>query len=505
MNNLVKSKIVNRKSKTICKLFPSLETERSRSFGGLRGGLLVVLFPLWGLGGFAQSVIDFGYCGGEGDSTNLTWVLTTDNVLTIYGNGKMADYTSTISTHPSPWSRYNLQVKTIIVSDNVTTIGNYAFSNFGTTSVTIGNSVITIGTQAFYSCGYLTSVIIPNSVTSIGNFAFYRCLALTSVTIPNSVISIGNSAFENCRELTSVTISDNVILIEVGTFGSCYKLSSVTVGRNVASISRGAFYRCHLSSLSLPNKVIHIGVLAFGECTNMSSVSMGESLNVIEDEAFDNCTSLSTIVSHAVKPPILAGNNVFGNVDATIPVYVQCESVPKYKSDAGWSYFSNYYAIDPPPTPALTVEQQNNAMVITWQNTGAPLYEIYRNNILLKTVSATTYTDTDLEEDKEYCYQIKSIEENCESLLSDTVCQTYKNVGIIPITNEGLRITNTNYELRITNYELQPLNIELFDVMGRNVGTWRAASNETTINISYLQSGMYFIKINNKINKIIIN
>jgi len=65
------------------------------------------------------------------------------------------------------------------------------------------------------------------------------------------------------------------------------------------------------------------------------------------------------------------------------------------------------------------------------------------------------------------------------------------NTSVISVTNEELEITNTNYELRVTNYELQTLNIELFDVMGRNVGTWRAASNETTINISYLSCPEY--------------
>ena len=74
----------------------------------------------------------------------------------------------------------------------------------GLTSVTIGNSVTSIGDGAFFGCTGLTSVTIPNSVTSIGERAFGYCHGLTSITIPNSVTSIGTGAFYECTGLTSV-------------------------------------------------------------------------------------------------------------------------------------------------------------------------------------------------------------------------------------------------------------------------------------------------------------
>ena len=72
------------------------------------------------------------------------------------------------------------------------------------TSVTIPDSVTSIGSYAFRDCTSLTSVTIPDSVTSIGWYAFRGCDSLTSVIIPKSVTSIGNYAFQNCTSLTSV-------------------------------------------------------------------------------------------------------------------------------------------------------------------------------------------------------------------------------------------------------------------------------------------------------------
>jgi len=75
------------------------------------------------------------------------------------------------------------------------------YTDIGLTSVTIPNSVTSIGGCAFEGCSNLTSVTIPDSVTSIGDYAFEGCSSLTSVTIPNSVTSIGGYAFDGCSSL----------------------------------------------------------------------------------------------------------------------------------------------------------------------------------------------------------------------------------------------------------------------------------------------------------------
>ncbi|MEE5993784.1 MAG: leucine-rich repeat protein, partial [Oscillospiraceae bacterium] len=89
-----------------------------------------------------------------------------------------------------------------------------------------------------------SSITIPDSVTTIGSSAFSGCTSLTSVTIPDSVTTIGEFAFSECTRLTSVTIPDSVTTIEAGAFSGCTSLTSVTIPDSVTTIGNDAFYGC---------------------------------------------------------------------------------------------------------------------------------------------------------------------------------------------------------------------------------------------------------------------
>ncbi|MDR1592371.1 MAG: leucine-rich repeat domain-containing protein [Prevotellaceae bacterium] len=120
------------------------------------------------------------------------------------------DGTTTLSFGIS--SLQNCPVSTLYLGRN---ISYYSFgSNYDSpfeskttlTSLTIGNSVTSIGDGAFYGCSGLTSVTIGNSVETIGNFAFSGCRGLTSVIIGNSVETIGERAFRYCSSLETIYV-----------------------------------------------------------------------------------------------------------------------------------------------------------------------------------------------------------------------------------------------------------------------------------------------------------
>ncbi|MBQ1987022.1 MAG: leucine-rich repeat domain-containing protein, partial [Muribaculaceae bacterium] len=195
----------------------------------------------------------------------------------------------------------------IFNAENCKTMGssNYPVFNNCTklSSVTIGENVKNIPSYAFYGCSGLTSVTIPNSVTSIGYSAFEYCYGLTSIEIPNSVTSIGSSAFRGCSSLTSITIPNSVTSIGNSAFEDCSGLTSVTIPNSVTSIGEETFRGCSgLTSVTIPNSVTSIGERAFYDCSGLTSIEIPNSVTSISSDAFLGCTGLCSIKRNATAP-----------------------------------------------------------------------------------------------------------------------------------------------------------------------------------------------------------
>ena len=238
----------------------------------------------------------------------------------------------------------------------VTAIGDYVFSGYEITELTVPKGIKSIGTDAFNQCeklsrvslpaglktigdrafeccGALKSITIPDSVTEIGEMAFFMCCKLTSVKLSKNLQTIGNGAFMRCEKLASIAIPGKVTAINGNPFAYCYNLKKITVpakhayleikdgallskpdkrliccpgalNKKTYTVPKGtlrieamAFCDCgQLREIKLPDTVKEIGDHAFTYCYNLQSISLPADLSEIGKNAFESCVSLKRIV-----------------------------------------------------------------------------------------------------------------------------------------------------------------------------------------------------------------
>ena len=219
---------------------------------------------------------------------------------------------------------YCANLESITIPDSVISIGYEAFENCtGLKSATIGSSVTSIGGEAFYGCSSLTGITIPDGVTSIGGSMFEWCSSLTEVILPDSVTSIYAEAFYSCSSLTSITIPNGVTSIGEKAFSGCYKLKSISIPDTITSIGDNAFDHTDLSYYTYDNArylgnennpyvvlvdatskditscIIHpetrlIRESVFADCVNLENMIIPDSVTCIGDYAFKSCTGLQS-------------------------------------------------------------------------------------------------------------------------------------------------------------------------------------------------------------------
>ena len=193
-----------------------------------------------------------------------------------------------------------------------------------------GKPVTSIG-AAFYYCISLTSITIPDSVTSIGGCAFEYCSSLTSITIPDSVTSIGWDAFDGCEKLTQINVDTaNTVYSSVnGVLFSKDKTelirypegkadTSYAIPNGVTSIGIWSFNDCSsLTSITIPNSVTSIGTMAFCGCSSLTSITIPGSVTSIGDDAFHVCCKLNQINVDTANTAYSSVNGVLFNKEKT--------------------------------------------------------------------------------------------------------------------------------------------------------------------------------------------
>jgi hypothetical protein len=396
-----------------------------------------------------------------------------------------------------------------IVPNSVTTIGYSAFrSCFALASVTIPNSVITIGSDAFYWCTALASITIPNSVTVIGYSAF-GFTALNSVTIPNSVTTIEGFAFAYCSALTSVTLGNGIVTIGGGAFYSCTALNSViNLNTEPIEISPYEFEGVNISAciLKVPqNSVsayqaapvwqefnivgIQVYTVTLPTVTGATIAPSGGSSSPVEHGGSYSFTvtlatshNQSTIVVKANGITLMPVGGVYtiNNITANQTVTVEGVQINTYTITVTAGTGGTI-------TPGTVIVSHGNSQ--TFEITPDEDYEIkdvFINGTSVGVVESYTFTDVQAE---------ATIVANFEEKVG---------IGKFEPTNLKIYPNPTTGQLKIESEELKVENVEVFDVFGRTLLSQKFyMSPKTTINISHLTAGIYFLKVSTEAGQVI--
>ncbi len=266
---------------------------------------------------FGANIVSNTYENGKG-------VITFDGDVTQIGKDAFYAFSSTAAGR---------RLTSITLPNSVTSIGNHAFLcctslkafygkfasadnrclivdgvlhsfaiGCGATEYTISDSVTSIGSSAFWDCTSLTSVAIPDSVTEIGMYAFHGCTSLTEVTIPDSVTTIGVTAFRECTSLKAFygkfASADNRCLIVNSVLNSFAPagLTEYAIPDSVTEIGGEAFASyTSITAITIPDSVTSIGFRAFHNCTSLTAIAIPDSVTLIGEQAFNGCTSLTEV------------------------------------------------------------------------------------------------------------------------------------------------------------------------------------------------------------------
>ena len=238
--------------------------------------------------------------------------------------------------------------KTLTLPESLKTIGNSTFQGMSALeSIIIPNNVTTIGTYAFADDKKMLSAKLSTSCAWLKEGLFSNCDTLQAIIIPSVVTKMDAKMFANCKSLSNVNFEDGTDLIEMGygasqkeyglfrdcpvetlylgrwlsyntdaasrsPFDSIPALKNLTFGKNVSLIDKYMFSYCTgLEKVYLPDNITSVGLWGFRGCTALKEVRLSENLSQVADYGFSECKSLDNVVFPASMTSV--ANNSFSN------------------------------------------------------------------------------------------------------------------------------------------------------------------------------------------------
>ncbi len=315
-----------------------------------------------------NSVISIGNYAFSG-CTGLTSVTIGNSVISI---GNYAFYGCTGLT-------------SITIPNSVTKIGCYAFYGTGWYNNQSDGILYLDNCCLGYKGSKPEGVLsLKDDTRLIGYYAFSGCTGLTSVTIPNSVTSIGSSAFYDCDRLTEVNISDLSAWCKIDF--SDYDANPLYYAEKLK------LNGTEIKDLVIPNDVTEIKDYTFYNCRGLTSVAIPNSVTSIGSWAFANC-GLRLIMSHCVVPPACNGA-VFGG-DENNDSYRALLMIPEgslidYALADEWHKFTQVHEV----SEATVSTQEKNATFEIPTIEGATKYDVtVYSDITMTQLVATTHYD----------------------------------------------------------------------------------------------------------------
>lgn len=192
-------------------------------------------------------------------------------------------------------------MSSVTIPDTVTTLGKQAFEYNNFTSVTLPVGLKTIGECAFKG-NKLKSIDIPDAVETLGDGCF-TVNALTEIKLPSKIKTIASGAFSMNIRLDHIDIPNTVTEIGDMAFAGA-RLTSLTIPASVKKIGRKAFHLHHLSELTIPGTVKEIGESAFEgtfKALTLKKLTLGEGIEKIGRYAFKEALLEEVTLPNSIK------------------------------------------------------------------------------------------------------------------------------------------------------------------------------------------------------------